>query len=301
MLTLILTLILVLLFVCFRYDIIKYIPKSLRYKSIIGENVVITGAGGGLGRLLALQFAKYGANLALIDINSSDLRDTKQLIEKQYKVNIKDYVCDLADRQVVYKTSDKINEDFGFISILVNNAGVLYGKTFLELNDQNIINTFNVNAISNFWTIKSFLPNMLTKNRGHIVNIVSISGLSGVVKQSDYCSSKFAVIGLTESLRYELLKRDNNQIKTTIVCPTFFDTPLVSGVRPTNQITILDPNCVAEQAMDAVLSNKEMIVVPNHLNLIFILKALLPISVFDVIFRFIGGYDVMQHFKGRKY
>ncbi|CAG2184050.1 unnamed protein product, partial [Oppiella nova] len=124
------------------------------------------------------------------------------------------------------------------------------------------MNTFNVNAISNFWTIRAFLPNMLIKNKGHIVTVASIAGKTGFVQMTDYCASKHAVIGLNESLNYELLKHDNNQIKTTIVLPTFFNTTLINGVTPSSVIKIFDADRVADLTIDAILTDQPMIIIP---------------------------------------
>lgn len=100
----------------------------------------------------------------------------------------------------------------------------MIGKDLLDLQDEEILSTMNVNAISHFWTIKAFLPEMIEHNRGHIVTIASLAGTVGVNKLTDYCASKYAAVGLDAALRLELATNGYSKIKTTVVCPWFIDT-----------------------------------------------------------------------------
>ena len=92
----------------------------------------------------------------------------------------------------------------GHVSILVNNAGIVSGTALLDTPDSKIIRTFDVNILAHFWTLKAFLPAMISQKDGHIVNVASLAGHSGTHKLVDYCASKFAAVGLDEALRVEL-------------------------------------------------------------------------------------------------
>ena len=92
----------------------------------------------------------------------------------------------------------------GHVSILVNNDGIVSGTALLDTPDSKIIRTFDVNILAHFWTLKAFLPAMISRQDGHIVNVASLAGHSGINKLVDYCASKFAAVGLDESLRVEL-------------------------------------------------------------------------------------------------
>jgi all-trans-retinol dehydrogenase (NAD+) len=105
---------------------------------------------------------------------------------------------------MVYDLAKNVLEEIGTIDILVNNAGIVSGKSFLEISDEQIIKTFQVNALAHFWTVRAFLPKMIENRNGFIVNIVSAAGMIGVYKQSDYGASKFAAFGFDESLRMEI-------------------------------------------------------------------------------------------------
>lgn len=158
-------------------------------KNVNGEIVLITGAGSGIGQLMAIEFAKLGAIIVAWDISDSALNKTKKLVEqngsKCFTFNV-----DVTDRKKVYETATKVKQDVGVVYILVNNAGIVFGKNLLDLEDEEILKTIDVNAISHFWTIKAFLPDMIKREHGHIVTIASLAGIVGVNKLTDYCVSK---------------------------------------------------------------------------------------------------------------
>jgi all-trans-retinol dehydrogenase (NAD+) len=108
---------------------------------------------------------------------------------------------------------------------LINNAGVVSGLNILELSDNMINKTFQINAISHLHTIKEFLPDMIAQKRGHIVTIASMAGLNGVPGLSDYCASKFGAVAIDETVRLELQSKGlDKYVKTTCICPYFINT-----------------------------------------------------------------------------
>lgn len=124
----------------------------------------------------------------------------------------------------VKEAAIKAKAQFGDVSILINNAGIVNGKTIMELNEKDIERTLAVNTVGIIRTIHEFLPGMIANKRGHIITVSSMGGLSGVNKGVDYCGSKFGAVGIDESLRYELQKSGHHQyIKTTCICPYFID------------------------------------------------------------------------------
>lgn len=252
-----------------------------------------------MGRALAIRLAKCGANIALLDVDERSAKLTEKLLNKQFKGLYKSYVCDVTDRQSVYKTVREINNDLGFVSILVNNAGVLYGKSLLELTDDDILNTLNVNTLSHFWTIRALLPPMLSANSGHIVTIGSISAKIPFVQMTDYSASKHAVVGLSESLRYELMSRPDNKIVTTVALPTFFRTDLIRGATPSQLIKFQDLGRVAERIVDAILMDEEMVIIPGYLKIVIAIQAMIPIRAMNLMYKMIGGFEVMREFRGR--
>ena len=114
--------------------------------------------------------------------------------------------------------------------MLINNAGIVSGKTTLELTEPMVKKTFDVNTISHLWTIKEFLPEMIAKKKGHIVSIASLAGLVSMPRLGDYCASKFGAVAIDEAVRLELKKNGHyGYIKTTCICPYFINTGMFDG------------------------------------------------------------------------
>ena len=142
------------------------------------------------------------------------------------------YTVDLCDRHKIYAAAQEVKNDVGTVKILINNAGIVSGSTLLATPDEKIIRTFDVNVLAHFWTIKAFMPDMIVNKSGHIVNIASLAGHSGTNKLVDYCSSKFAAVGLDDALKVELKVQGHaDYIKTTVVCPYYISTGMFSGVK----------------------------------------------------------------------
>lgn len=179
-------------------------------KNVEEDVVLITGAGSGLGRAIALEYAKLKSSLILWDINEDGLRETKKLVELEYENfanNDEKRVCltyyaDVSDKVQVYELAKKVSQDLNvdrvsdqkerYVSVLVNNAGIYHGLMLQDLKDEQIERIFKINIMAHFWTVRAFLPNMMKHEKGHIVEIASMGGQIGLHKQVDYCATKFA-------------------------------------------------------------------------------------------------------------
>jgi all-trans-retinol dehydrogenase (NAD+) len=136
---------------CVESFVTLFIPKNFRTsKSIYGEVALVTGAGSGIGRLLGLKLAKLGAKVVLWDVNTIGLEVTKALIEKDGG-EAWPYFCDVTDRVQVYETAERVRQDVGNVSLLINNAGIVNGKWFLDTPDEKIEKCMEVNVIAHFW------------------------------------------------------------------------------------------------------------------------------------------------------
>ncbi|XP_015905269.1 short-chain dehydrogenase/reductase family 16C member 6 isoform X3 [Parasteatoda tepidariorum] len=276
--------------------VLAFVPKRLRYKSIAGEVVLITGGGSGIGRLLCLRFASHGAKIVVWDLNLDAARETTKMVREKGGEAFA-FHCDVSKPQNVYEAAAKVKREVGKVTILVNNAGIVTGKRFLDCPDHMIIKTFEVNAMAHFWTCKAFLPDMKEDNHGHIVSIASMAGLTGVVKLTDYCASKFAAVGFEESLRLELFQEGYTGIHSTVVCPYFINTGMFDGAKP-GLLSMMTPEYVAEQIVSAVLVNQEVIMLPKVMNLLIMLKSLLPGKAGEVAMHMLEP-DTMTDFCGR--
>ncbi|NWI87518.1 RDHE2 dehydrogenase, partial [Pitta sordida] len=261
--------------------LLYYILESLVFlvvprwkKDVSGEIVLITGAASGIGRLLSLKFASLGATVVLWDINEEGLKETARLARKNGAARVHYYICDCSKRQDIYRVADQVKKEVGDVTILVNNAGIVTGKTFMDSPDSLIEKTMEVNAMAHFWTYKAFLPAMIASNHGHLVSIASSAGLCGVTRLSDYCASKFAAVGYAESVDMEMRTLGKTGVKTTIVCPFTINTGMFDGAKTKWQrlLPMLDAEYVAEKIITAVRQNREVLVIPRILYIVFVLK-----------------------------
>ncbi|KAG2458496.1 retinol dehydrogenase 10-A [Polypterus senegalus] len=290
-------------------------PKE---KSVAGQVCLITGAGSGLGRLFAKEFARRRAILVLWDINSQGNEETAEMVRQIYKElgsqqtdgameevttfqpQVYTYVCDVGKRDNVYQTAEKVRREVGDIDVLVNNAGVVSGHHLLECPDELIERTMMVNCHAHFWTTKAFLPKMLEINHGHIVTVASSLGLFSTAGVEDYCASKFGAVGFHESLSHELKAADKDGIKMTLVCPYLVDTGMFRGCRIRKEIEPflppLKPEYCVKQAMNAILTDQPMICTPRLMYMVNFMKSILPFEAVVCMYRFLGADKCMYPF-----
>lgn len=270
-----------------------------RLKCIEGELCLITGAGGALGRLFAIEFAKEKARLVLWDCNTGANEETAALV-RDMGVEVHAYTVDLSQRQSIYNTADQVIRDVGNVSILVNNAGVVAGRRLLDCPDELLERTLLVNCHALFWMTKAFLPQMKSKNHGHIVTVASALGLFSTACVEDYCASKFGAVGFHESLTHELHAENLDGIKTTLVCPYIVDTGMFAGCEIRKEIRSLipplEPLYTVQQSMQAILSEQQMICIPRLMYIPFLTRALLPWEANVATYRFMGGDKCMMPF-----
>ncbi|XP_030581240.1 epidermal retinol dehydrogenase 2 isoform X2 [Archocentrus centrarchus] len=254
-----------------------YLLVPMKKKNIAGEVVLITGAGSGIGRLMAQEFAAHSPVLVLWDINLEGMKETARLAKCNGASRVHYYICDCSDKNEVYRVADQVKREVGDVSILVNNAGIVTGKKFMDAPDSLIEKTMEVNIMAHFWTYKAFLPAMIANNHGHLVSIASSAGLIGVNGLADYCASKFAAVGFAESVGLELLASGKDGVKTTIVCPYFINTGMFDGCQTKwpRLLPILSPEYVAKKIIHAVLTDQIYLLLPKSMYLIAALKNIL--------------------------
>ncbi|GCE24381.1 SDR family NAD(P)-dependent oxidoreductase [Dictyobacter kobayashii] len=189
-----------------------------------GNVAVITGAGSGIGRALALNLASKGCILALADKNSRGLEETAGMISTTCST----HVLDVADKDAVQDFATAVIEQHGKVDILINNAGVALGGTVEQVSIDQIAWLFDINFWGVVHGVKAFLPVLKQQPEAHIVNLSSVFGLFAVPGQAAYCASKFAVRGFTETLRQELAR---TAIKVSCVHPGGIKTNIARNAR----------------------------------------------------------------------
>ncbi len=269
-------------------------------KDLTGKNVLITGAASGIGKLLAEMMADTGANLILIDINQEGLNYFKEKY-KDSPIQIYTYKADLTSREDIGRVTELINRHTDRrIDIIVNNAGIVTGKPFLSSTPEEIEKAFRINTLAHFWIIKAFIEDMVKRNSGHIVTISSAAGIIGVKRLSDYCAAKFAVFGFTESLRMEF-KKENINIKTTIIAPFYIDTGMFRGVKSRVPwlLPIMKPEYAVKKIFRAIVKEKPLLLLPPIVKSVWFFR-LISVRVLDWAANILGINNSMDDFIGRK-
>ncbi|KRF17092.1 acetoin dehydrogenase [Nocardioides sp. Soil797] len=184
-------------------------------KSLENKVVVISGAGSGMGRELALLAHGRGARLAISDWNPDGLEGTVQLLKEKGATDLRSDVVDVSDRAAVGTWAAAVVEQFGVVNLVVNNAGVSMTGDFEDMTYEEFdwIVGVNFNGVVN--GTKEFLPHLIASGDGALVNISSLFGLISMPGQSAYNATKYAVRGFTEALREEMLV---NQHPVTVTC-----------------------------------------------------------------------------------
>ncbi|WP_138997746.1 SDR family NAD(P)-dependent oxidoreductase [Rhodococcus zopfii] len=169
-----------------------------------GRVAVVTGAGSGIGRALAVALAAKGARLALSDVDTVGLTETVRQV-KDLGAEVHSAHLDVTQREAVFSYADAVLERFGTVNQVYNNAGIAYHGEFERTEFKNIERIMDVD----FWGVvnvsKAFLPHLIASGDGHLINVSSLFGLLSIPGQSAYNAAKFAVRGFTESLRQEML------------------------------------------------------------------------------------------------
>ncbi len=198
-------------------------------KSFDNKVAVITGAGSGIGRSLAVSLAQKGCHLALSDINEKGLQETVSLINAP-GIKVTAEKLDVASREAVYQHAEKVVAEHGKANIVINNAGVALGETIEDTSYENFEWLMNINFWGVVYGTKAFLPHLKATGEGQIVNISSVFGIIAVPTQAAYNAAKFAVRGFTECLREEL-EIDNCGVSATCVHPGGIKTGIARNSR----------------------------------------------------------------------
>lgn len=227
-------------------------------QSLKNKNALITGAGKGIGKAIALALAAEGTNVILLARTTADLEQTAAEA-KAFGVRTLVLTADIADINSVNAAVKTTLDEFNTIDILINNAGVgKFGK-FLELTPEEFENIIKVNLMGVYYATRAVLPGMIEQQSGDIVNISSSAGLRGAALTSAYSASKFAVLGLTESLMQEVRKHN---IRVTALTPSTVATDMAKDLNLTdgNPEKVMQPEDLAELIVAQLKLNKRVFI-----------------------------------------
>lgn len=271
--------------------------------TLAGSTVLITGAAMGMGKMYAqLAVRDHASHVILWDINAAELERTAAELRTGGS-QIHTMVVDVSRLESIEEAAEAVRSGVGAPDILINNAGIVRGKYFWEHDQRSdIAATMNINTLALMHITREFLPEMISRGRtSRIVNVASAAGLLANPKMSVYSSSKWAVIGWSDSLRLELVQAGHRHIKVTTFCPSYIKTGMFAGARGPLLTPLLEPGPVTERVWRAMKDGQPMLMMPWTVKLSTALRGVLPIAAWDVVAgRVFGVYKSMEHFTGRK-
>ena len=263
--------------------------------AFLSEGVaVITGAGSGIGRCLTQQLAAMGSGLAISDVNEKALAETVSLLGSP-KRKVTQHVVNVAEEAGMKAFAEEVAAQHGRATVLFNNAGVALLGMFEELSIEDIRWLLDINFWGVIYGTHYFLPLLKEEKRAHIVNMSSVFGLVGVVGQTAYCASKFAVRGFTESLRHEM---EGTNIFVTSVHPGGIRTPIAKHARPGarasatlqsesiarfDRVAITTPEVAAARILQGVERCEGRVLIGGDCKSVDILQRLRPVGYWKTL------------------
>ncbi len=266
-------------------------------KTLDNKVVVITGAGSGIGRAVSLDVAARGALVAVSDWNETGLAETVELLKNAGAREVRSDVLDVSDRAAFASYALAVQDQFGRVNVVVNNAGVSHTGPITEMEYDDFDWLMGVN----FWGVvhgtKEFLPHLIASGDGHLVNISSLFGLISVPGSATYNASKYAVRGFTEAVREDMLLA-RHPVGVTCVHPGGIKTGIVRNGRVTSgeshanvtetfdtKLAKMTPERAAEIIVKAVLTDKPRQLVGLDAHLLHHFARLTGARYQDVIVR----------------
>ncbi len=248
-------------------------------RDLSGKTVFITGAGHGLGREMALAFAAAGARVIATDCAAQRVDETLALV-RQAGGQGAGYPLDVTDNAMIRAVRERVHAEHGPLDVLVNNAGVAYGGAFLDVPLEQHHATYRVNLLGEVAVTHAFLPDLIGRSEAHLVNVASASGFIALPYATTYASSKWGVLGFSESIREELRLLGHRHVSVTAVCPSYIDTGMAAGVSVPRLSRMLRSADVARLVVRAVKKRRELVLTPWLVKITPFSKGVLPPSWF---------------------
>lgn len=194
-------------------------------KLLENKTAIITGATRGIGKGIAIEFAKQGANIAFTYNSSVDAANALENELKEFGINAKGYQSNAAEFDAAQELAKSVLEEFGTIDVLINNAGITKDNLLLRISETDFDKVIEVNLKSVFNLTKAVIKPMMKQRAGSIINMSSVVGLKGNAGQANYAASKAGIIGFSKSVALELGSRN---IRSNVVAPGFIETEMTA-------------------------------------------------------------------------
>jgi NAD(P)-dependent dehydrogenase (short-subunit alcohol dehydrogenase family) len=271
-------------------------------KELRDKVAVITGAGSGIGRALALELAAHGCELAIDDLDETGVKETARMINSGTTVSA--HTFDVAKHDEVHQFARRVLEEHGHVDMLINNASVAVADTLEDVTYTDFRWLMEVN----FWGVvhntKAFLPIMKQSEEAHIVNISSIDGVLAIPNNGPYCAAKFAVTGLTETLSQEL---HGTNVRVSCVLPGGVKTNIhrnarffksanpqlcrEDSIQCLERMSLLSPDEAAAIIVKGIKKNRSRILVGRDAYMIDLMKRLMPVWTTRLAAHFMRNLD----------
>lgn len=272
---------------------------------LTGKKAIVTGGAMGIGLATCKRLVREGCEVTIWDLSLDEMENAEKIL-KEMGGKVFTYHCDVSDRERVLELSEKAVDDMGQVDILVNNAGFVRVGKFCEQPVGDAVKHMDVNVNAMFYTIHAILPGMMKRNSGHIVNVASGVAIVSAPGLSAYTTSKWAVWGLTDVLRLEVMAEGKDGVKFTSVHPGNVMTGMFEGFS-LNLIgricfpPVKDHDDVAEGIVESGLKkNIHIVCRPRRLYIAIILRGLLPDFILSKLALKFGMGDCVTDYKGRK-
>ncbi|XP_022230045.2 estradiol 17-beta-dehydrogenase 11 [Drosophila obscura] len=252
-------------------------------RSIVGDVAVVTGAGHGLGRAIALELADKGCHIAVVDINMTGAESTVKQIHERAKVRAKAYKADVSNYLELVELNSQVVSDLGPVTVLINNAGIMLHRNAVDPEPAEVQQMINVNLAAHFWTKMVFLPTMKTLRRGYLVSISSLAGLFPMPYNTTYSATKAGTTAHMRALRIELTLEKQRDIHVCTAMPTFLEAnedvvQLSHQIKIADLFPLISAQSAARRIVDGMLKGEREIMLPELSALLHRLITLMPVS-----------------------
>ncbi len=253
-----------------------------------GKVALVTGAASGLGRGIAIALAREGCDLVLVDVDEEGMRETASLIEGAGRSCLAKK-ADVSSRAQMERLAEEVHSEWGRVDVLVNNAGVGVGGELVNLPIDDIEWITGVNLMGEIYGTRLFLPGMLERGEGHVVNVGSLSSLVVLPFHIAYTTTKFGLAGFSEALWAECRRHG---VGVTLVCPGAVSTNIAAGTRTypgcERQKKMvekfermleekgMDPQDAARKVVEAIIADRFLVILGREAYLLYYMRRLFP-------------------------
>ena len=265
---------------------------------LAGKRVLITGAGHGLGRAIALDFARAGSEVIVTDREGSRVEAVVAEI-RGMGFNATGYAFDVTQSEQIIAVRDQLHRERGRIDVLVNNAGTVFGGEFGIVPLDRHLATIAINLSGLVAVTHAFLPGLISRPESRLVNIASAAAVLALPMATTYAASKWGVLGFSESLREELRQLGHRHVRVSTICPSYISTGLFEGAKPARLTSLLTPESVARAVRRAAERGTEFVMLPRSARLLYSVASLMPRTFYSWICRRLGVTTSMTQWRGR--